>query len=79
MRYIQSFRHPGYNISRGTGSPQYVIHDIATIKVDTTNKPMTFLKPACLPTSEPPPPKEQNHSNFDLHEPLLRKFNLKII
>ena len=61
---ILCYRHQGFNISRGSGSPQYVIHDLAVIKVDTTNKPVTFLKPACLPTSESLPNKELDQLNL---------------
>ena len=58
----------GYTISRGSGNPQFVQSDLAVIKVDETNKPMSILRSACLPRpnndassalnagwSEPPP------------------------
>ena len=62
-----------YTISKGSGNPQYVQSDIAVIKVNDTDKPMSILRSACLPSpnnnaehgihagwSEPPPLGKKN-------------------
>ena len=40
-----------FEISKGSGNPQYVSNDIAVIKVNDTAVDMSQLKSACLPTS----------------------------
>ena len=42
-----------FDISKGSGRPQFVRDDIAVIKVDDTNISLSKLKAACLPHSEP--------------------------
>ena len=62
-------RHPHYAINSGVNQAQYVSNDIAVIKVNDTNQPLSGITPPCIPTyntnavedlvhvgwSEPPP------------------------
>ena len=78
MNLIQCFyRHPGFEISRGEGKPQFVVHDIAVLKVDDTLSQMLSLRPACLPTSDPLPAKAV-HAGWSSPPPLRETLMLKL-
>ena len=72
------FRHPAFEISYGEGKPQYVVNDIAVVKVDDTSAPMSLLRLACLPTSDPLP-DQAVHAGWSSPPPLRKALKIYII
>ena len=81
--------HPDYNINRGVNNSQFVVADIAAIKVDEvlSEEEISRLTPICLPQSQDfnssyavhagwstPPPIKFVREELPLHEPFFRDF-----
>ena len=81
--------HPDYEITRGINNSQFVMADIATIKLneDLSDGEISRLTPVCLPQSKDteapyavhagwssPPPLEYIQEQLPLHESLFRDF-----
>ena len=82
--------HPDYNISRGNKTSQFVVADIATIKVkeDLSQEEISRLTPVCLPQHQDyrsqyavhagwssPPPLKFIQEKLPDHEPIYRDFS----
>ena len=79
--------HPDYNITRGVNNSQYVIADVATVKVseDISEEETTRLTPVCLPQAHTssfgvhagwstPPPLQFIQEELPPFEPYYREF-----